>query len=215
MSQIISIGRNKSNNLNLNFQQVSGNHATITPIGINSLIIEDLDSTNGTYVNGLQIKRMIISQSDRVKVANILVDTKPYFLTNNVPPNVNNLINQSNPSREESVQTQFLKLKEIWETYQNVKLNHKKKGFWKNMGFTVAGMGVGALLLPGLGLMVGSLVGRGVGGLLKDDEKLQVVENEFKVNYVCPKCKVFLGYNPHKGLIQRQKCLTCKTNWIK
>ena len=212
MKKTINIGRNKSNDLIFDFQQVSGNHAAITPIGANSLIIEDLGSTNGTYVNGVQIKRMIISQTDRVKVANILVDTKPWFISQNM---------QSQPKTKEnnkhSIQTEFEKLKDIWQTYQNVKLNHKKKSFWKNMGFTVAGMGMGALLIPftgGISIMAGSLVGRGVAGLLKDDEKLQVVENEFKINYVCPKCKVFLGYNPYDGLVQRQKCLTCKTNWI-
>jgi hypothetical protein len=209
MNKQIKIGRNTLNDLVFNYQQVSGQHATLTPIGTNSIIIEDLGSSNGTFVNGIQIKRMIISQTDRVKVANILVNTTPYFTTksNSIEPK---LTKSSDPS----YQKEFEKLKDIWETYQNVKLNHKKKGFWKNMGITVVGMGLGAVLLPGIGMMIGSLVGRGAAGLLKDDEKLQVVENEFKVNYVCPKCKVFLGYNPYDGLVQRQKCMTCKTNWI-
>jgi len=217
MKKTVSIGRNKSNDLVIDFQQVSGNHAVITPIAANSLIIEDLGSTNGTFVNSIQIKRKILNQADRVKVANILVDTSPYFTPVNIHLVKDKAVKDDISTQEESIQKQFKKLEETWNTYQNVKLNHKKKGFWKNMGLTVAGMGIGALLVPftgGISIMAGSLVGRGAAGLLKDDEKIQVVENEFKVNYTCPKCKVFLGYNPYEGLVQRKKCLTCKTNWV-
>jgi len=199
MKKTIKIGRCKSNDLVFDFPQVSSNHAVITPIGSNSLILEDQSSSNGTFVNGVQIKRMIISKDDRIKVANILVNTKPYFVTNN--PSVSNKPNisknKNSSSEHENIKEEFRNLEEVWNTYQNVKANHKKKDFWKNMAFTAAGMG-----------------GRGAAGLLKTDEKLQVVENEFKVNYTCPKCKVFLGYNPHEGLVQRKKCFTCKTNWI-
>lgn len=217
MKKAVSIGRNKSNDLSIDFQQVSGNHAVITPIAANSLIIEDLGSTNGTFVNGLRIKRKIINREDRVKVANILVDTKPYFVTPNYHSGKDNVGEKNTLAQEESIQKQFEKLEEIWTTYQNIKLNHKKKGFWKKMGLTVAGMAIGALLVPitgGVSIMAGRLAGSGAAGLLKDDEKLQVVENEFKVNYICPKCKVFLGYTPYEGLVRRKRCLTCKTIWI-
>jgi hypothetical protein len=217
MKKAVSIGRSKSNDLIIDFQQVSGNHAVITPIAANSLIIEDLGSTNGTFVNGVQIKRKILNRADRVKIANILVDTKPYFVSSNNHSGKDNVGEKNTLTQEESIQKQFKKLEETWNIYQKIKINHKKKGFWKNMGLTVAGMGIGALLVPftgGISIMAGSLVGRGAAGLLKDDEKIQVVENEFKVNYTCPKCKVFLGYNPYEGLVQRKKCLTCKTNWV-
>lgn len=219
MKKTINIGRNKNNDLVLDFDQISGNHAIITPIAANSLIIEDLGSTNGTFVNGIQIKRKIISREDRIKVANILVDTKLYFISNDNPHAQNRSQKINVPEDDEAIKQQFEKLSSIWETYQNIKINHKKKGFWKDMGFSVAGLGIGAIVTVATGgfggaMMIGSLLGRGVGGLLKNDEKLQVVENEFKVNYTCPKCKVFLGYTPYEGLVQRKKCLTCKTNWV-
>ena len=216
MKEVVSIGRNKSNDLVINFQQVSGNHAAITLLAANSLIIEDLGSTNGTFVNGIQIKRKIINRADRVKIANILVDTKPYFISNVIHPK-KGIAKKNTQESVESIQEQFEKLKEVWETYQNVKINHKKRGFWNNIGLTAAGMGLGALLIPftgGISIVAGSLIGRGAAGLLKDDEKVQVVENEFKVNYTCPKCKVFLGFTPYEGLLQRKKCLTCKTIWV-
>jgi len=222
MKETIRIGRHKSNDLVFDFPQVSGSHAVLTPIGSNSLIVEDLGSSNGTYVNRVQVKRMIISQDDRLKVANILVDTKPYFVPNNNSQNkVSERKKQPVGAGEnvsgETIAIEFKRLEEVWNTYQKVKINHKKKGFWKNMGFTVAGMGLGALLIPvtgGMSVMAGSMLGRGAAGLLKDDEKLQVVINEFKIHYCCPKCNIYLNETPYEGLVKRNSCLRCKTKWI-
>lgn len=212
----ISIGRTAGNDVVINFQQVSSKHAVITPIGANSVLLEDLGSTNGTFVNGTQVQRVILTHSDRVKIANILLDTSSYFsgVKIQTEKSAAGQLSSKPSSEAEDYKAQFQDLKIIWDTYQMVKLNHKKQGFWKNLGFTVVGLGIGSLILPGIGSMVGSSLGRGAAGMLKNDEKVQVMENEFKVNYVCPKCKVFLGYTPHEGLVARKKCFTCKTNWI-
>ena len=208
MNNTLKIGRSPNNDIVLNFQQVSSEHASITVIGVNTILIEDNNSSNGTFVNDIRVKRKIISKEDRVKIANILLDTSKHFLKRSLPK-VNKVERQ-----EESISSDFENLKVIWDTYQRIKLNHKKAGFWKNLGLTVVGMGMGNVLLPVGGMMIGSMLGRVAGGFLKNDEKLQVVENEFKVNYVCPKCKVFLGYNPYEGLVQRQKCMMCKVKWV-
>ena len=208
MNNTLKIGRSPNNDIVLNFQQVSSEHASITVIGVNTILIEDNNSSNGTFVNDIRVKRKIISKEDRVKIANILLDTSKHFLKRSLPK-VNKVGRQ-----EESISSDFENLKATWDTYQRIKLNHKKAGFWKNLGLTVVGMGMGNVLLPVGGMMIGSMLGRVAGGFLKNDEKLQVVENEFKVNYVCPKCKVFLGYNPHEGLVQRQKCMICKVKWV-
>jgi hypothetical protein len=210
--KVIRIGRSDSNDLVMSQPQISGSHATITPLGANSLILEDLNSTNGTFVNDIRVHRAIINHDDRVKLANVLLDTDPFFAD---PEEW--LRKVRDEKRELTIPEQFKLREEIWEAYQYYKLNNKKKDFWKNIGLTAAGMGVGALFVPvtgGISLMAGSLAGRGVGGMLKNDEKNQIVENEFKINYTCPKCKVFLGYNPYEGLVQRKKCFTCKTQWI-
>lgn len=217
MNNVINIGRDQSNDLVFDYQQISGKHAIITSIAPNSLLLEDLSSTNGTFVNGIRVQRMIINQKDRVKMANILVDTKPYFTSNELLQQQGLIIDKT-PVKEENQQQQFEKLQDIWDTYQNVKLNHKKKDFWKNLGMSAAGLGVGAIITAATGgtaglMMVGSLLGRGASGFLKKDEKLQVVENEFKVNYVCPKCKDFVGYKPYEALVQQGKCFRCKAKW--
>ena len=217
MKKSISIGRHTGNDVVLSFQQVSGRHAVLTPIASNSALLEDVGSSNGTYVNGYRIKRMIIGREDRVKIANILLDTGPYFAGGRNVPSKNNGVphqRENGKENEEYVKEEFRRLEEVWESYQNIKLNHKKKGFWNSMAVSVIGMGLGAMIpVPG-GMMLGSLMTRGVAGALKNDEKLQVIENEFKVNYVCPKCKDFIGYKPYEALVQQKRCFRCKTEWV-
>lgn len=63
-----TIGRKDDNSIVLSDQHVSGNHARII-VRNNGLFIEDLNSTNGTYLNGTRIKsRMKLSNKDEIKI---------------------------------------------------------------------------------------------------------------------------------------------------
>ncbi len=67
----ISVGRAGENLLTLNDARVSGHHCLI---GINEvddmgqIYIEDLDSTNGTFVNGESVKRRILKSGDKISL---------------------------------------------------------------------------------------------------------------------------------------------------
>lgn len=64
----ISIGRKENNSIVLSDQHVSGNHAKIIVRNM-GLIIEDLDSTNGTYVNGNKIRgKQKLSNKDEIRI---------------------------------------------------------------------------------------------------------------------------------------------------
>jgi pSer/pThr/pTyr-binding forkhead associated (FHA) protein len=64
----LTIGRKDDNSVVLGDQHVSGNHAKII-IRNNVLFIEDLNSTNGTYVNGNKISgKMKLSNKDEIKI---------------------------------------------------------------------------------------------------------------------------------------------------
>jgi pSer/pThr/pTyr-binding forkhead associated (FHA) protein len=51
---VVTLGRKEDNSVVLSDQHVSGNHARFV-IKNNVLFIEDLNSTNGTYVNGRKV----------------------------------------------------------------------------------------------------------------------------------------------------------------
>jgi len=63
--KIITIGRDPENIIEINDQHVSSYHAVLKMIG-NTLVLEDLNSTNGTYVNGKKIIISNISKGDRI-----------------------------------------------------------------------------------------------------------------------------------------------------
>ena len=64
----LSIGRKEGNSIIMADQHVSGNHAQIL-VGNNGLFLEDLNSTNGTYLNGNKLKgRAKLSNKDEIRI---------------------------------------------------------------------------------------------------------------------------------------------------
>ena len=64
----LSIGRADSNDLVLNHPSVSRHHARLTVLPGDTVLLIDLGSLNGTYVNGQQIQEHTITNQDRVYV---------------------------------------------------------------------------------------------------------------------------------------------------
>jgi pSer/pThr/pTyr-binding forkhead associated (FHA) protein len=58
-----TIGRKAANDVQIEDTYLSGEHAAITQVG-NDCILEDLDSTNGTVVNGKPVKRYLLKSND-------------------------------------------------------------------------------------------------------------------------------------------------------
>lgn len=64
----LSIGRKVDNSIVLSDQHVSGNHARIS-VKSNGLFLQDLDSTNGTFLNGRKVVgRSKLSNKDEIKI---------------------------------------------------------------------------------------------------------------------------------------------------
>ena len=64
----LSIGRKDGNSIIMADQHVSGNHAQIL-VRNNGLFLEDLNSTNGTYLNGNKLKgRAKLSNKDEIRI---------------------------------------------------------------------------------------------------------------------------------------------------
>jgi pSer/pThr/pTyr-binding forkhead associated (FHA) protein len=61
----ITIGRRPSNDVQINNLAISGEHAAVTTI-LDDSFLEDLDSTNGTMVNGKAIKKRVLHHNDVV-----------------------------------------------------------------------------------------------------------------------------------------------------
>jgi len=74
---VFHIGRNPGNQLQPDNASVSGNHASIslTPSpyldATMEVCVEDLDSTNGTLVNGKQVKKQLLKHGDMLALGSL------------------------------------------------------------------------------------------------------------------------------------------------
>ncbi len=75
---LLSIGREQDNDIVIGNIRVSRHHARLIRIGT-TWQIEDLDSKNGTYVNGRKIKTALISAADQITVGGVPLDLKRIF----------------------------------------------------------------------------------------------------------------------------------------
>ena len=62
----VTIGRRPSNDIHIDNLAVSGDHAAIVTIG-NDSFLEDLNSTNGTFVNNKPIKKHVLLHNDVIE----------------------------------------------------------------------------------------------------------------------------------------------------
>jgi pSer/pThr/pTyr-binding forkhead associated (FHA) protein len=62
-----SLGRRPYNDIVIDNLAVSGEHAVMQLVG-SDVFIEDLNSTNGTYINGKAVKKQLLAHNDTVEI---------------------------------------------------------------------------------------------------------------------------------------------------
>ena len=62
-----TLGRRPYNDIVIDNLAVSGEHAVLQMVGVD-VFIEDLNSTNGTYINGKAIKKQLLADNDTVEI---------------------------------------------------------------------------------------------------------------------------------------------------
>lgn len=77
----IKIGRGPANDVVINDAVVSTSHAMITVSDFGEITIEDLNSKNGTFVNGKRITKAVLNSSSTVLLGNHSIDWKQIVQT--------------------------------------------------------------------------------------------------------------------------------------
>ena len=214
---IIKIGKADDNDFIVNDPHVSRHHARLIREGHGYWFLEDLDSTNGTFVNGVQIVKKRVALNDEIKLGD------DYLL------NISEALKSNNDYTEE-----FAALKQVYDNYvqEKVKIqssNQFKTRLLQSLPFALPGMvgvvigflGKGSPELFGLSLLI-TICAPTVGIYLgakqsaKIPQLLQDLANQFKIDYVCPKCGTFLGEIPWESLRNRKQCpvSSCKAKWV-
>lgn len=201
------IGRDEDNDIKIIKPQISGHHCTITILSENVILIEDNDSTNGTFLNGLKVKRAMITPTDEVVLANLKINFDKIFAKHTHKPAVQPIQQPITPAPvDNDFSVDFSELKIVYEAYRDSKLSLMGQGTLKQKGLQAA-----LSFIP----FVGSALGILATTTVNPQEKIFALTEEFKINYVCPKCKRFLGDLPWQNLANQKKCSACKAVWVK
>lgn len=215
---MIRIGKASDNDFVIHDPYVSRYHARLGRDENGTLFIEDTDSANGVFVNGDRIIKKKISLSDKV------------VLGEHCLLNIADVLKFNNDYSEE-----FEALKSVYEKYIKEKIriqssNQFKTRLFQSIPFAVIGLtglvisflGKGdnrifavslvlAVCAPTIGIYLGAKQSA------KIPEQLQNLANQFKIDYVCPKCGTFLGEIPWESLLNKRQCPvnSCRAHWAK
>jgi len=214
----INIGKALDNIFVIDDPQVSRYHALLTQEGDGDLLLEDLGSTNGTFVNGGQIIKKKVLAEDEVTFGT------NYTLI------ISDILNSNNDYSEE-----FARLNKVYELYIKEKIRIQsssqfKTRLFQSMPFAVIGvLGIvlGFMGHANKGLFIFSFILAvcaptigiyfGARQAAKIPAQLQNLANQFKIDYVCPKCGTFLGEIPWESLRNKKQCpvSSCRAKWIR
>lgn len=203
--KILNIGRSPDNHLIIKNDRVSSKHCQIKLFDNDDLLIEDLNSTNGTFINGKRIKQKLIHETDELLLASIEIEMSlllKYFEYTDPPKGIT--IDEF--IAQEKIFSEFSKLKPVYEKYIKDKMR-----ILKTNSLASTGLRAGLSLVPVVGSALGTLSTAVTGN---PQEKLVLLEEQYKKDYICPSCFRFLG-EPYDNLYKRGFCVACKTKWIK
>lgn len=206
MKDVITIGRGVENHLVLKIPNVSSKHCQIKKIADKEFIIEDLDSSNGTFVNKRRIKQAKLKPGDELLLAGHAVDPD-IILSLFDQGNLKTGVNYDDFRKQELIYRDFQKLRTVYEQYQK-----NKRQIMKTNALKSTGVRAGLSFIPVVGVALG-ILSTGVTGNVQ--EKLMELEEDFKKNYICPGCFKFLGAEPFENMEKRGFCLICKAKWIR
>ena len=231
----IIVGRRGEQSFPIMDKAVSGKHLKLTTMPDGNVQVEDLESTNGTFIDGVRIIKKVVSRNTVVQMGSTFTfcisDVLPEVKTSPVPPTPPTPSIPPKPEYDEEILRKFQNLESVWNKYQEEKINLQKnnasKGFLRMLPmFVLGGLGYLISCIPELAdfRTAITLTGLGIGIIItwisyksatSLPEQMEKLNQQFQIDYVCPKCKQFLGFTPFEGLKNRGQCSACKSKWVK
>ncbi|MBE7169562.1 MAG: FHA domain-containing protein [Williamsia sp.] len=224
-----TFGRNDANDVVIGKLDVSNFHAKISMDGEGCFFVEDLNSTNGTYVNGYRIRKAKIRLADELRLSeNTYLDLRKLFGVPASPAYV-----KKNPL---DFTREFSSLEEVWIQYKRdrkgiIRRHQLKTGVIRSVIVLTplfVWEVIQALYIDQLEKAdpvlyhhlqskylpfsaVASSVAVFVSGMLSPMEKLEELDDEFRSKYICPNppCRNPLGTTHWRVYANQGKCFRC------
>ncbi|QDK78877.1 FHA domain-containing protein [Spirosoma sp. KCTC 42546] len=233
-----TIGRALTNAIVIANGKVSGQHARLIQCTPDSFIFEDLDSKNGSFVNGIRITRKVVDKQDTLRLADseftvsqliALLDSEPAKpATSGLPAEVvSNTFSKPEQNPLDFTRS-FADLKQVYEQYPKLRRDCRNREKMIRTGSVIvssivsvsAVLSTGGAALPLLHIMSGAglsvLIPTLCSTLLSTDEKLELIDKEYRERYRCPNptCRDPFGTREWELLAQQKTCRRCQAIWV-
>lgn len=234
----IIVGRKGSQRTPITDTTVSREHCKLISNGDGSYILENI-SVNNTFVNDVSVIRTVVTPETIIRLGatfSIAVrDLLPLQMLKQTTSQESCSQSQSEQQlvvapQQQCYEKEFRRLKSVYENYTANKIAIQKEAgmanFYRMLPMTLmAIISLGAACIPGIGNLapVIAVVGLGLlvfslfksySGNRDNPEKLEALNRQFMIDYVCPKCGNFLGFVPYENLENKSVCNFCKYKWI-
>jgi len=231
-SAFVTVGRNPDNKIFIDNRSISRYQCKmrlLTPIMFE---IEDLNSTNGTFVDNTRLepnKRFQLDSSARVRFGNDFnLNLKSIFpnieiIQKSAPPKPQSSEAVKNGPVSKSELKSFNELEEVWKEYINRQNQANNAAMGYGIGGSVLGIVASMLLAPvtgGASIGVGATIlstaataGGGIFGRYLGQQKSSKIRNDltyedaFLEVYSCPRCQESFQ---KKAWITIRECFKCK-----
>jgi pSer/pThr/pTyr-binding forkhead associated (FHA) protein len=193
----LKIGRTQNNDIIINKENVSSHHANLLILE-DHIIIEDMDSTNGVWVNRRRVEKCLIDPSDEILIGNHFFEFNKYLKRSE-----GRIVGAK---RLDDYTDHFNNLVEIEaihesEMHQITKNANKAMMLFRASFLVTAVSGMGMRYFLGEGHSIYIIISTILLGLMslfffnrlqksneiREKEKKKLREH-FKVNFICPSC---------------------------
>ena len=214
--QTIKIGRGAENDIQIKKPDISEYHVKITRTDKNSFFVEDLGSSNGTFVDDVPVRKVTIGAEDKLRISkNTYIDLKEIFKISS-----SGSISDTETDNTTFIE-EFYKLKELWDETERQKKRIKNRHRYKTT-LIRGGISLSILLiaLPILGrenYMIIAVVGGMLPNFISMDppDELRTIDERFQLKYNCPHCKKRLGQISWSSLADKGECPVCNKSFLK
>lgn len=229
-----TLGRANDNDFVFPKADISSHHARLTLKDDKKILVEDLDSTNGTFVNSYRVRKSTITFTDELRLSEKTIVDLAAIFDLKTEKNIDPVVEKNDPL---DYIAEFELLKPVWHNYQRSRVDIQKK-FQRRTSLIRAGITFSPLVIwqvlqltyvnnldPSTDFqtlrfwqdkyiffaVLGSTIAMFTTGMMSSVEKLTQLDEDFRVRYVCPnpECRMQLGNVPWKSYLNQGKCFRC------
>lgn len=222
----IIVGRKGQQSFPITDMSVSGIHLKLTTLSDGSVEVEDLNSSNGTFIDGIRIIKKVVSRntiiqmgsSFRFKVSDVIP----------VTPLNNSSQGHDTPQKPKNVPEYSIRhLNDVWDEYENkiaeIRLRSQQMGKKRMIpmmlgsfsGIISAFVGPGAFITIPVAIVSFVLYFKAFNEKDTSLEDTKEAKDTLIKKYVCPnpECHRSLPHQDYSLLSQNSNCPYCKCKW--